>query len=149
MRVHALLTQHGNFRAPPVAINGAATSSLISNDSFTSGPDRRRLISPGAPDRHTPGVTQALHLPGRFCPPDTQRGGLSLNTVCPLAVITKRSPETPGQHNGRNQQGHAVPVPLQRFTISSSNLNHRTQFFVKQRPRRSSPREAISASMPQ
>ncbi len=149
MRVHALLTQYGNFRTCAMAIYGAATSSLISNDSFTFRQDRRRLISPDAPDRHTPGCQQALHLPGSFCPPDTQRSAASLNTVCPLAVITKRSPETACQHNGRNPQAHAVPVRTRPLQVSGTNLNHRTQFFVKQRRQGSSPRVAISASMPQ
>ncbi len=149
MRVHALLTQHSNFRTCASAIYGAATSSLISNDSFTFRPDRRRLISPGAPGRHTPGCHAALHLPGSFCPPDTQRSAAFVNTVCPLAVITKRSPETAWPHNGRNQQAHAVPVPLQLLYGSGSNLNHRTQFFAKQCSQATSPRVAISASMPQ
>ncbi len=149
MRVHALLTQHSNFGRAPVAIYGAATSSLISNEVLHSGPDRRRLISPGAPGRPLRVVTQALHLPGSFCPPDTNVVRLSLNTVCPLAVITKRSRKPPAQHNGRNQQAHAVPVRFNCFTVSGTNLNHRPQFFVNNAARRSSPRVAISASMPQ
>ncbi len=149
LRVHALLTQHSNFRTCASGNYGAATSSLISNDSFTFRPGSRRLISPGAPGQHTPGCHAGVHLPGSFCPPDTQRGAAFAETVCPLAVITKRSPETACPTYGHNQQAHAVPVRTRPLHGQRTNLNHRTQFFVKQRRQAIVPREAISALMPQ
>ena len=79
-------------------------------------------------------VTQALHLPGSFCPPDTQRG----------AAFAKYSLPVGGNH--KTVTGNRLPNIMDAiskpmlcqyrfngFTVSSSNLNHRTQFFVKQR----------------
>ncbi len=147
MRVHALLTQTATFGRAPVAIYGAATSSLIRTTVLHSGPDRRRLISPDALIGTLRVVTQALHLPGSFCPQTRNVVRLSLNTVCPLAVITNGHRKPPALHNGRNPQAHAGQYRFNCFTVSGTNLNHRTQSSLNNAARRSSPRVAISASI--
>src|SRR5699024_2174397 len=75
MRVHALLTQYGNFRT---CASGNIRCCHIFVDierqfyiQARIGVVRFRLMLLIGTLRV---VTQALHLPGSFCPPDTQRG---------------------------------------------------------------------------
>lgn len=95
MRVHALLTQYGNFRT---CASGNIRCCHIFVDierqfyiQARIGVVRFRLMLLIGTLRV---VTQALHLPGSSAHQTRNVVRLSLNTVCPLAVITKRSPET-------------------------------------------------------
>ena len=79
-------------------------------------------------------VTQTLHLPGGFRPPHTQ--GCTAFAKHRLAVSGQVEAVT---FNGFTKEVYAVCQAMgsqnrfHRLTLSSTNLNHRTQFFVKQR----------------
>ena len=79
-------------------------------------------------------VTQALHLPGSFCPPDTQRGAAFAEYSLPVGGNHKT---VTGNRLPNIMDAIRKPMLCQYrfncFTVSGTNLNHRTQFFVKQR----------------
>ena len=135
MRVHALLTQYGNFRT-------CASSNIrcchIFVDIERQFHIQARIGVVGFRLMFLIGtfrvVTQALHLPGSFCPPDTQRSAAFAEYSLPVGGNHKT---VTGNRLANIMDAISKAMLCQYrfncFTVSGSNLNHRTQFFVKQR----------------